>query len=86
MVCTKCAKKLQKTELATPAVKRKTDMYYGSPSTSLGGGAGSKSAAKPSPTLGSTGVSKVSINLFSHPVCDVVLERGSIEGVLIFGW
>ena len=59
MVCSKCAKKLAKTELATPAVKRRADMYYGSPSTSLGGGSSSKSA-KPSPTLGNTGVSKVS--------------------------
>ena len=61
MVCSKCAKKLAKTELATPAVKRRTDMYYGSPSTSFGGGSSSKSA-KPSPTLGNTGVSKVSVH------------------------
>ncbi|PWY87029.1 cript family protein [Aspergillus sclerotioniger CBS 115572] len=48
MVCAKCQKKLKQTELATPGVKRKAEMYYGSPSTSGGGKA----------TLGSTGVGK----------------------------
>lgn len=56
MVCGKCQKKLQKTELATPGVKRKNDMYYGSPSTTLGGGGDAKSKS----TLGNTGISKVS--------------------------
>ncbi|KAL1961164.1 hypothetical protein VTO42DRAFT_3109 [Malbranchea cinnamomea] len=54
MVCAKCQRKLKQTELATPAVKRKTDMYYGSPSTTLGG----SERKKPSPTLGNTGISK----------------------------
>ncbi|OGE55659.1 hypothetical protein PENARI_c004G02407 [Penicillium arizonense] len=54
MVCSKCQKKLQSTELATPGVKRKNDMYYGSPSSSLGGG--DKGKAKP--TLGATGIGK----------------------------
>ncbi|GAD91786.1 hypothetical protein PVAR5_0362 [Paecilomyces variotii No. 5] len=54
MVCGKCQKKLQKTELATPGVKRKNDMYYGSPSTTLGGGGDAKSKS----TLGNTGISK----------------------------
>ncbi|KAL1979937.1 hypothetical protein VTN96DRAFT_4893 [Rasamsonia emersonii] len=54
MVCAKCQKKLQKTELVTPGVKRKTDMYYGSPSSTLGAGGD----AKAKPTLGNTGVSK----------------------------
>ncbi|OJJ65221.1 hypothetical protein ASPSYDRAFT_140978 [Aspergillus sydowii CBS 593.65] len=69
MVCAKCQKKLKSTELATPSVKRKSEMYYGSPSTSLGGGgssgsgsggAGSATAAayRSKPTLGGTGVSK----------------------------
>jgi len=31
MVCAKCQKTLKKTELATPAVKNKNDLYYGSP-------------------------------------------------------
>jgi len=31
MVCSKCQKALKKTELATPGVKRKNEMYLGSP-------------------------------------------------------
>ncbi|KAL4916603.1 PDZ-binding protein [Aspergillus aurantiobrunneus] len=66
MVCAKCQKKLKSTELATPGVKRKSEMYYGSPSTSLGGGGSSSggagastaTASKAKPTLGNTGVSK----------------------------
>ncbi|KAL3444975.1 PDZ-binding protein [Aspergillus insuetus] len=64
MVCAKCQKKLKQTELATPGVKRKSEMYYGSPSTSLGGGgsgaggAGSATVSKAKPTLGGTGISK----------------------------
>ncbi|KAL4761086.1 cysteine-rich PDZ-binding protein [Aspergillus foveolatus] len=64
MVCSKCQKKLKATELATPGVKRKSEMYYGSPSTSLGSGGGSGSgsgtsvANKTKATLGNTGVSK----------------------------
>jgi cysteine-rich PDZ-binding protein len=50
MVCTKCQKTIKQTELATPAVKRKNDMYYGSP-------AGDKNKA----TLGG-GISKVGFN------------------------
>ncbi|KAL8829537.1 MAG: hypothetical protein Q9191_001964 [Dirinaria sp. TL-2023a] len=51
MVCAKC-QKLQKTSLATPNVKRKNEMYYGSPT------AGAKDKSKPSATAGSTGVGK----------------------------
>ncbi|PWY69143.1 hypothetical protein BO70DRAFT_365958 [Aspergillus heteromorphus CBS 117.55] len=71
MVCSKCAKKLKQTELATPGVKRKAEMYYGSPSTTLGGAgassAGSSSSSRGSSsssstagksTLGSTGIGK----------------------------
>ncbi|KAI9930472.1 hypothetical protein ASPWEDRAFT_106882 [Aspergillus wentii DTO 134E9] len=54
MVCSKCQKKLKSTELATPGVKRKSEMYYGSPSTTLGGGGESSKKA----TLGSTGIGK----------------------------
>lgn len=56
MVCTKCQKKLKATELATPGVKRKSEMYYGSPSTSSGGSA---SADRTKATLGNTGIGKV---------------------------
>jgi len=58
MVCSKCQKKLKSTELATPGVKNKNDMYYGSPSTTLGGGSKGKA------TLGATGVGKVCYDLF----------------------
>ena len=64
MVCSKCQKKLNQTELATPAVKRKTDMYYGSPSTTMGSGAAGD-RKKPSATLGNTGVSKVRCAFYS---------------------
>ncbi|KAJ5894729.1 hypothetical protein N7495_006420 [Penicillium taxi] len=50
MVCTKCQKKLKTTELATPGVKRKNEMYLGSPSGA--------SAAAGKATLGSTGIGK----------------------------
>ncbi|BCR96841.1 cysteine-rich PDZ-binding protein [Aspergillus luchuensis] len=68
MVCAKCQKKLKQTELATPGVKRKTEMYYGSPATTLGGssssssgsgaGAGAAGGKAKSSTLGSTGIGK----------------------------
>ncbi|KKK23943.1 hypothetical protein P175DRAFT_0504989 [Aspergillus ochraceoroseus IBT 24754] len=61
MVCARCQKKLKQTELATPGVKRKSEMYYGSPSSSLGGGgagAGAGVASKSKPTLGNAGISK----------------------------
>jgi hypothetical protein len=53
MVCAKCQKLTGPTSLATPGVKKKSEMYYGSP-------AGSKSAdKKTSATLGHTGIGKV---------------------------
>lgn len=55
MVCTKCQKKLKTTELATPGVKRKSEMYYGSPATSTSGGS---SADRTKATLGNTGIGK----------------------------
>ncbi len=54
MVCTKCQKVQKATELATPSVKRKHDMYYGSPASSS-----SNNGGKPSATLGNTGIGKV---------------------------
>jgi cysteine-rich PDZ-binding protein len=53
MVCTKC-QKLQSTKLATPEVKKKSEIYFGSPASS------SKSNDKKSATLGQNGVGKVS--------------------------
>ena len=58
MVCTKCQKVVKKTELATPGVKRKNDMYYGSPTSSTAAGS-AHNKSKASATLGSTGVAKV---------------------------
>ncbi|EAU29550.1 conserved hypothetical protein [Aspergillus terreus NIH2624] len=57
MVCAKCQKKLKSTELATPGVKRKSEMYYGSPATSVGGGSAGGESKKS--TLGNTGIGKV---------------------------
>jgi len=54
MVCSKCQKKLKATELATPGVKNKNDMYYGSPSSKSGADKGKTKA-----TLGATGIGKV---------------------------
>jgi cysteine-rich PDZ-binding protein len=57
MVCAKCAKLSLGTKLATLGVKKKSDVYYGSPaSTSSSSTAGKKTSA----TLGQTGVGKVS--------------------------
>ncbi|KAI9872403.1 MAG: hypothetical protein M1830_001692 [Pleopsidium flavum] len=55
MVCSKCQKLQKKTELATPGVKRKNDLYYGSPATSASS-AGDKS--KLSAMLGTNGIGK----------------------------
>ena len=62
MVCSKCQKLVKKTELATPGVKRKNDLYYGSPAASSTA-AGDKT--KPSATLGANGIGKVR-TLHSH--------------------
>lgn len=58
MVCGKCLKLQKSTKLATPEVKKKSEMYYGSPASTKA--SGSKSA-----TLGNTGVSKVTMALFN---------------------
>jgi len=52
MVCAKCQRTLRKTELATPGVKRKSDIW-GSPATSKTSG-----KSGPSATLGGSGVTK----------------------------
>ena|SRR2546423_4312653 len=54
MVCAKCQKTIQQTTLATPGVKRKNEMYYGSPG-------GDKS----NPTL-SGGISKAGFTMFLY--------------------
>ncbi|KEZ44810.1 hypothetical protein SAPIO_CDS2923 [Scedosporium apiospermum] len=52
MVCSKCQKLTKGTTLATPEVKKKSEMYYGSPASS------SKGADKKSVTLANAGVTK----------------------------
>ncbi len=56
MVCSKCQKQMKKTELATPGVKHRNDMYYGSPAA---GKTGSSDKSKASATLGTSGIGKV---------------------------
>lgn len=78
MVCAKCQKKLKSTELATPGVKRKNDIYYGSPASTVGGGSATGKA-----TMGTTGVSKV-CSMMSWPIqCHVtngvLLHSGCVE-------
>ncbi|RDL34421.1 Uncharacterized protein BP5553_07549 [Venustampulla echinocandica] len=56
MVCAKCQKLSKSTTLATPGVKKRSDMYYGSPA-----GSSSKSGDKDkskSATLGNNGIGK----------------------------
>jgi hypothetical protein len=61
MVCAKCQKKPQSTTaLATPEVKKKNDMYYGSPATGS-----SKAGTKTSATLGNNGIGKVGRQSFA---------------------
>jgi hypothetical protein len=55
MVCSKCAKLTGPTSLATPGVKKKAEMYYGSPA-----GSSKSGEKKTSATLGNTGIGKVS--------------------------
>ncbi|KAJ9151777.1 hypothetical protein NKR23_g2842 [Pleurostoma richardsiae] len=57
MVCAKCQKLSKGTTLATPAVKKKSEMYYGSPASASSSSRGSGGATK-SATLGQTGIGK----------------------------
>jgi hypothetical protein len=59
MVCAKC-QKLNKTTLATPGVKKKSEMYYGSTaaSTSASSSSSATDSNKRSATLGQNGISK----------------------------
>ena len=77
MVCAKC-QKLNKTTLATPGVKKKSEMYYGSAASS------SSSTGKKSATLGQTGISKVCIHALkiSWRVFELTgfLEQAAFQG------
>ncbi|KOS17084.1 hypothetical protein ESCO_006021 [Escovopsis weberi] len=66
MVCGKCLKLSKSTKLATPEVKKKSDIYHGSPAstaTATSGAAGSKSK---SATLGNAGISKATKNPYAQ--------------------
>ncbi|KAL2107141.1 hypothetical protein VUR80DRAFT_5642 [Thermomyces stellatus] len=52
MVCSKCQKLSKKTTLVTPEVKKKSEIYYGSPATS------SKGTDKKSAAAANAGISK----------------------------
>ncbi|KAI4152147.1 MAG: hypothetical protein LQ340_003083 [Diploschistes diacapsis] len=66
MVCAKCQRLSKGTTLATPGVKRKSEIYYGSPASGSGAGNASSSSNKnktsssssSSAVLGKAGVSK----------------------------
>ncbi|KAI5296523.1 hypothetical protein KEM52_000931 [Ascosphaera acerosa] len=58
MVCSKCQKKLQKTALATPDVKRKNDVYLSGSGFGNVGGAGAKEKDKRASGPAGAGISK----------------------------
>lgn len=58
MVCAKCQKLAKSTTLATPGVKKKNEMYYGSPAGSSKSGDKTKTSA----TLGNNGIGKASLD------------------------
>ncbi|KAF6224898.1 hypothetical protein HO133_010092 [Letharia lupina] len=60
MVCAKCQKSQKKTELATPGVKRKNDLYLGSPA--------SNDKGKSSATSNASGVGKIKATNFAIDV------------------
>lgn len=57
MVCAKCTKALKPTALATPTVKRKSEIYHGSASSSASKST-STSTTKTSSTLNHAGIGK----------------------------
>ena len=55
VLCSKCSKVAKTTSLATPGVKKKNEMYLGSPA----GSSKSTDKSKTSSTLGNNGIGKV---------------------------
>lgn len=76
MVCGKCQQLQKQTQLATPAVKKKNEMYYGSPA---GNKTASTSGSKPSATLGQTGVSKAWTMILHRGPQNIRLTRDPVE-------
>ncbi|CAK7270471.1 hypothetical protein SEPCBS119000_004108 [Sporothrix epigloea] len=62
MVCSKCAKFVTGTTLATPGVKKKSEVYYGSSVSSADGSSNIKKSA----TLGQTGIGKSAKNPYAQ--------------------
>ena len=59
MVCAKCQKLTKPTSLATPGVKMKSEMYYGSPAGTKTSSSSSGVGKSTSATLGQSGIGKV---------------------------
>jgi len=57
MVCAKCQKLAKSTTLATPGVKKKSEIYFGSSASSSSSKTGDKT--KTSATAGNSGIGKV---------------------------
>ena len=72
MVCAKCQKLSKGTTLATPEVKKKSEMYYGSSATSSSKASGTKST-----TLGQNGIGKAGNNW--PPPCCIDADRSAAE-------
>lgn len=72
MVCAKCTKLSKSTTLATPGVKKKSEMYYGSPA----GSSKTSDKTKTSATLGNNGIGKASryFGIMSHTLADYIAE------------
>ncbi|KAI9803258.1 MAG: hypothetical protein M1825_002049 [Sarcosagium campestre] len=59
MVCAKCQRLQKATSLATPAVKRKSDMYYGSPASTSTSKSADKSKSASTSTNSGIGKNKL---------------------------
>lgn len=67
MVCTKCERLAKSTALATPGVKRKSEIYHGSSASTSASG----KDKKPSATLGQNGIGKVlHLNIYERKESD----------------
>ena len=74
MVCSKCQKSQKRTELATPSVKRKSDMYFGSPASS---DKSKSSATSNSAGIGKVGYAQLCVPILSGSRTDILLHRAN---------
>lgn len=84
MVCSRCQKASKSTTLATPNVKKKSEIYYGSPAGSSKSGDKSKTSA----TLGNNGIGKVSgavlqAGCFTHVITEQVTVKGCAKSLCV---